>query len=159
MGKDENIDTIKYYAISKYSAKFYNEDGVYTRNEWAHISEIGREFQGTKLTLKDYIEVENRYINCFKLILDEYEIRYLTVQDVEKYWTINDVSIALNDIGLKVSEIDKKILTDISNGLYYTGDNLVALFQLMFRSYLWCRLVEKNKQVQIDMGDDLYMHL
>ena len=52
-----------HYRISKYNPKFRDEDGFYTRKEWTSISDIGESFDGSEVTIHEYLEIENISIN------------------------------------------------------------------------------------------------
>ena len=55
--------------ITKYDPKFRDENGVYLRDEWYLISQIGKTFDGKVFTASEYFEAENRYIESLKILL------------------------------------------------------------------------------------------
>ena len=52
------------HEIVKYSPLFYDANGVFHKNEWTSCSEIGKSFDGKKLTTEEYFTTENNYIKC-----------------------------------------------------------------------------------------------
>lgn len=56
-------DTENDYSISKYRPQFYDQQSCYTRNEWISISDIGKSFDDGVLTVNEYLETEQHYID------------------------------------------------------------------------------------------------
>lgn len=122
--------------IVKYSPDGYNEQGVYCRDEWSSIYDIGRSFSGVILTKDDYLEVENNYINCAVDIITQSGCKYLTIGYVEDY----------NHIGYQYkSRISKNQITTILRD--------------MIREEVYCVLVNLKHNVMIDVGYDYYMYI
>lgn len=48
------------YRISKYNPKYRDEHGIYTRDEWTSISDVGEYFNGYEVTMEEYLDTENR---------------------------------------------------------------------------------------------------
>lgn len=72
------------YRITKYNPK-YRLNGVYQKNEWTSISDIGKSFDDGVLSLEDYLKVENSYIQfCLKAI-EAAGISELSVSNPEIY--------------------------------------------------------------------------
>lgn len=56
-----NSPFIKYGCeIVKYQPQYY-KDGVYTKNEWISVSDIGESFDGEVLTKEEYLMVESAH--------------------------------------------------------------------------------------------------
>lgn len=53
---------MKTYRITKYNPKNREKDGVYSKDEWTSISDIGKSFGDYKLTASDYLKVEDQYL-------------------------------------------------------------------------------------------------
>lgn len=54
---------MKCWRITKYNPKFRNELGHYQKKEWTSVSDIGKIFEGKQLTVEEYLNTENLYIN------------------------------------------------------------------------------------------------
>ena len=66
----DNLNFLKAsHEIVKYSPEYYDENGVYQRNEWTAFSDIGKEYEGKVVTKEDYLDVENRFIDITQSIL------------------------------------------------------------------------------------------
>jgi len=55
---------IKLLEITKYNPKFRDEDGAYIPEEWTGRHQIGQKFDGTVLTEKNYLEIEDKYVQA-----------------------------------------------------------------------------------------------
>ena len=122
--------------VVKYSPDGYNEQGVYCRDEWSSICDIGRTFSGVTLTEDDYLEVENNYINCAVDIMTQSGCKYLTIGYIQDY----------NHIGYKYKS-------------RITKDQLATILRDMLRENIYCVLVNLKHKVMIDVGYDYYMHI
>jgi hypothetical protein len=50
------------FRITKFDPRLRSEDGVFMRDEWTSISDIGRTYPTGVFTLAEYIEVEEAYV-------------------------------------------------------------------------------------------------
>lgn len=72
------------YRISKYNPE-NRVGGVYTVNEWTSFSDIGKIYEGTKLSYEMYQKTERSYIRfCLKL-MEWAHISDISIQQVEYY--------------------------------------------------------------------------
>ena len=88
------------YRISKYNPKYRDEHGIYTRDEWTSISDVGEYFNGYEVTMEEYLETENRYVKAIDIILDYLKISYLYIMELEKYE--NDITNTSNDFYINI---------------------------------------------------------
>ncbi len=73
-----------YYRISKYDPQF-RKNGIYTKNEWTSVYDVGNIFDGTKLTKSEYLKVENNYLLAIEKIMDSTHTKSLTICKLEDY--------------------------------------------------------------------------
>ena len=125
----------KTHLIVKYSPDGYDEDGIYRRHEWTEYSDVGKTYAGKKLSLEEYLEIENRYIECALDIITQSQCRYLTIGYVEDY---NNLGYSYKD-RIPV-ERASKVLRD------------------MLRSKVFCVLVNLRRKVVMHVGYDYYMY-
>ena len=63
---------MKERVIVRYNPKYYDTQGVYTKDEWTDFSDVGREFEGKRLSIEEYLVVENNFIafvrECVELV-------------------------------------------------------------------------------------------
>ena len=115
------------YRISKYNPK-NRIDGVYTVDEWTDYSDIGMIFDGKVFTEQEYLEMENRYINC---ILDIYKI------------------CAIDAVEITDLEIYDSVLWNGND--YVTYDNMNKIICDCLRNKCWCKLEQKDFLSILDM--------
>ena len=75
---------MKYYRISKYDPQ-YRIEGVYQRDEWTSISDIGGEYDGRVFSEKEYYKVEKNYLDFVLGVWRCQGIDRLTVAELENY--------------------------------------------------------------------------
>ena len=57
------------YRLSKYDPSKRSSDGHFTANEWTSVSDIGRTFDGGTVSLSDYMEAEDAYVDAVRTML------------------------------------------------------------------------------------------
>lgn len=142
---DRRRNSLKWFKkqndIVKYKPEGYNEEGVYTLDEWTDYSEIGRSFSGKVLTMEEYELVENDYINCVMDIIQYVNIKYL-----------------------RISLFGRKRVIRLKNKSYKEGSRIKAedirpILRANLRNEYGCALVNVKRDFQVDFGWDYYMHV
>ena len=59
---------MQWYRITKYDPAF-RDNGIYTRDEWTSISDVGKTYNGVPFSMDEYVKVESNYIACVKSIM------------------------------------------------------------------------------------------
>lgn len=72
------------YRITKYNPLFRNDEGIYLKEDWTAISDIGKVFNGKELTIESYKKTEDSYITVIHSIMEYLNVPYLTVTDVTR---------------------------------------------------------------------------
>lgn len=141
------------YIISKYNPKFRDEHGCYTKDEWTSISDIGECFQGVKMSLGEYLDMERRYIKALNVILDDLKVEHLYVMELEK--EENEI-IEITD-GLTKDIIET--INCIEEGKELNREGIEHTIIGVLRELFWCGLYSKGTHIIIRPGYDFYMHL
>jgi hypothetical protein len=71
--------------IVKYKPQYY-KDGIYTKNEWISVSDIGSSFDGEVLTKEEYLRVEAAYVDTVKELLEISGVKFLTIVNPNTYY-------------------------------------------------------------------------
>lgn len=69
--------------MTKYDPPFRNESGAYTGDEWTMFSEIGETFDGVRLTLSTYLDVEARHLVALASFFEESGTSMVTAESVQ----------------------------------------------------------------------------
>ena len=72
-----------FHEIVKYAPSGYNKDGIYTSDDWTSISDIGKSFNGKILSVKDYLKVEEQYVNTVLMIMSALDCECLAIEYIE----------------------------------------------------------------------------
>jgi hypothetical protein len=130
------VDGMISIRVSKYDLKYRDENGFYQREEWISYYDIGREFLGEVLTEKQYLAVENSYLNVIRKLYEIYPSLVLHINGLELFdedddrWHENDA--------ITKEKVDK-------------------LARAVLREELWCKLIDEN--VEVHFGYDYYMYI
>ncbi|MBR5027862.1 MAG: hypothetical protein IKX51_01455, partial [Bacteroidales bacterium] len=73
------------HEIVKYHPEFYDDNGRYLKEEWTSFDDVGRVYGGKVVTIDDYLEIENRFIEITHAILEESGCKFVTLGYVENY--------------------------------------------------------------------------
>ncbi|MDQ1236449.1 hypothetical protein QE450_003947 [Paenibacillus sp. SORGH_AS306] len=81
------------WRITKYNPKYRDEKGVYLRDEWTSISEIGSITNNNViLTIQDYISTENKYVKVVLDIMSCLDIQKLSISGLKKWGNKLDIT-------------------------------------------------------------------
>ncbi len=72
------------YRITKYNP-INRIDGVYMKDEWTSVSDIGKVFGGTMLSEDVYLKTEQAYIDCCIELIEKAKISKLYIKQAEYY--------------------------------------------------------------------------
>ena len=61
------------------NSALYNEEGHYTTNEWTAMCDVDRVRDGHLLTIDEYLEVEQKYVNSVIKVMELTGCKYLTI--------------------------------------------------------------------------------
>ena len=126
-----------YHEIVKYEPRFYDENGVYQKDEWTSFFDVGKEYEGKVVTMEDYLDVENRFIGITRAVLEAAGCSFVTLGYVEsgKRKGIKE------GMRVRIQEVD-------------------PFLRLALRGKAFIVFINKRKGIQFDYNDEvLYMHL
>jgi hypothetical protein len=127
---------MKYWRISKYNPIFRDDYGAYRREDWTSFDDIGRVFNGTLLTLADYIQMEDRYVSTALHFAHGAGILELIASEVE---------LRRSNLG-------------VSEGMHVSINRASEIIKTSLRSFMWCKL-ELPFQFYLHFGYDYYMYI
>ncbi|MBQ3207619.1 MAG: hypothetical protein IJN30_00090 [Bacteroidales bacterium] len=133
----DNLNFLKAsHEIVKYSPEYYDENGVYQRNEWTAFSDIGKEYEGKVVTKEDYLDVENRFIDITQSILKAAGCTYIT-------------------LGYIYSR-----RKNLKEGKRVRISDIAPYIRLALRGKAYIVFINSKRNIQFDFSEDyLYMHL
>ncbi len=140
------------YRLSKYNPHKRNEKGILLEDEWTSVSDIGLTFNGLELTVEDYINVENAYIDFIEYILNKINESYIIVE-FEDRRSHDEQKI---DAGVDLLLLPINI--DINNNEKLDKDTLLNVCRLALREEIWCK-VESENNYFIHFGYDYYVYI
>ncbi len=125
---------ISYRRLAGLNANNEFSTGIYTRNEWTSVSDIGRSFDGVILTPDEYQRVEDAYVAVAISFLKESRLSAVTVD------------------GLENSEFCP---IPLEEGMTIDIRNLPEVVRLILQEKVWCRLI--SQKTFLHFGYDYYM--
>lgn len=147
-----------WHEIVKYSPENYDENGVYTKDEWISKGDIGTVYEGKPFTLEEYLNVEQRYVNVILSIMDATNCRYLTIQ----YLEADKAYIAKRIKTSRFNKIDSPLLRSISlleENKRISIEKISDVLRLALREYIYVELSNKEHEVFIKFGYDYYLNV
>lgn len=138
------------WRITKYNPAYRNAEGHYLRDEWTSASEIGKSFHGEILTLEDYLQVENAYVDTVMKFLEVYQIENVRLIHLETYGLSDvDKSSPLYDAAFDTISLAEDMLVTIAQ--------IPIVCKMTLREYIYCQLITEDFFVQF--GYDYYLFI
>ena len=153
---------MKERVIVKYNPKYYDIQGVYTKDEWTDFSDVGREFEGKRLSIEEYLVVENNFIAFVRECLELIGCKYLTIdwnwwngdkksyRDSIKSNCKLDPNFEETEYLALFNEVEVKNRVSIPKSM--------CLFRLMLRCSLGISLSNRKRKIKLYMGYEYYLH-
>jgi hypothetical protein len=141
---------MNYWRITKYNPIYRNAKDEFIKNEWTSYWDIGKIYQNSALTIKEYLLVENKYINAIICFMNYLEIKSFRITGLEKY---DNLSFFHDNMSKKM-EMFFKTLQDDS---LIKKDTIAYISRLVLREYIWCKL--ESPVMFIHFGYDYYMYI
>jgi hypothetical protein len=146
-------DSWRYKAvgITKYNPIYYDENGVYTKDEWTSISDVGKTYDGHIFTIREYLETEKKYIEAVKIIMQLNKCEYMNIRYLHK----NDYKKGI--VVEEDEELDKEYIKIVDKQKINYND-IAVVIKLILREAIWCDLINLSKRLYIRFGYDYYMY-
>jgi len=137
--------------ITKYNTLHYNENGVYTKDEWTSIYDVGKIYDGKVFTIQDYLETEKRYIEAVKIIMRLNKCKELNIRHLEKHDYVKGFTVEEDE------KLEEKYIK-IENKQKINYKDIEIVIKLILRETIWCDLINLSKRLYIRFGYDYYMY-
>ena len=147
-----------WHEIVKYSPENYNENGVYTKDEWISRSYIGIVYEGKPFTLGEYLDVEQRYVNVVLSVMNATNCKYMTIQylEADKNYIAKQIKVS------KFRKIDSRLLSSVpllEKNRKISSTKLSDILRLALREYIYVVLSNKEHGVFVRFGYDYYLNI
>lgn len=145
------------YGISKYNPRLRDKSRHYLKEDWTGVGDIGKVYEGKKLTVKDYLEVENAYVSAIETILTLMHVPKLHVTNLCRVYPLAEL---WKYNGHHEGLYDSKMLDYFSRA---EGKKVVkrqeveTLIRLLLREDLTCFKVGYKDDLSIIIGYDYLM--
>lgn len=147
--------------IVKYNPDYYNENGVYTKEEWSSFNDIGEKFGDEVLTIKEYVNTENNFIDFIIDCLKISDCKFLTVD-----WSWEYEKKNLRSCMKRISELDAdfdeygylELLHRIESKKKISISIARLLIKLMLRESFNLSLSNKKRKIKFYIGYEYYLH-
>jgi hypothetical protein len=124
------------YRISKFDSKYRNSEGIYTKDEWTSIGDVGKMYDGKTFTMSEYLRVENQYLAFINKICVMDNIRDAQITGLEDY---------------------KHVCTFYDGETLTRMDDILKVAKSCLREEYWCRLTMTSNFVHF--GYDYYLYI
>jgi hypothetical protein len=137
------------YRLSKYDPAKRNAAGVYLPKEWTSVSDIGRTFDGQTVSVSDYVEIEDAYVDAVRTLLLASGITSMSVADLE---------LRLPERQVHLTDAVLESCRRVRDNHVVSGAGLDAITRACLREYLWCRL-EGPGGAYVHFGYDFFVYV
>lgn len=142
------------WRITKYNPSNRDESGRYNVKDWTSFYDIGKEFNGEKVTVYDYLQVEEAYIRSILAFIDAHNINYMTVKELER----PEESLQINRYtSLYTNDMINMYKTLKEDDTLNTTE-IEVLSRLILREHIWCKL-QHGKTLYVHFGYDYYLYM
>ncbi|MDF2947977.1 MAG: hypothetical protein K0S51_2656 [Bacillales bacterium] len=139
------------WRITKYNPLFRDQQGIYFKDEWTSMYDIGSTFPDGLFNIDEYLRIENLYVNAVTSIMDCIGVNYLQIEGLEK-WSDSIEILDFNEIyDNEMSDLFKQLC----NGDKLDKQMVRIVCKLILRNNLWCRLT--NERMYVHFGHEYYM--
>lgn len=138
------------WRISKYDPELRDAQGHFEGNDWTFFAQVGRSFNGKRLTYEDYVAVENVYVHSIMRFLSDAGLASLQVSGLTPPSATFMPSRELQDILLRPE--------DLRNDSVIELDWLADVIRLNLREIDWCKLQEVGR-FYLHFGWDYYVYI
>ena len=152
------LDSDSRSEIVKYSPSMYNSRGQCVVDDWTSCTDIGKSFNGRTLAIKDYLYVENCYVETILDIMRLIGCKQVTLFSFNPVYPIEFPTGMNEQIKESSLSIIKKVGV-IESGKRYTPTCATDILRLCLRELVDCYFINLSKGLQFDVGYDYYLHL
>ncbi len=124
------------YRVTKYNPQWRDAKGVFCKEDWTSICDIGKTIAGRRITESEYMQIESAYVDSALRFLELAQIPALKVCGLEDH---NDAA--------KIAEGEELATRD-----------LAPVLRDVLREKYWCRL-ERTGEAFVHVGYDYYMYI
>jgi hypothetical protein len=140
------------YRITKYNPVFRDNNGWYHEDDWIMIWQIGDTFNGRVFTTNDYLQMEDKYWETLRYLLELSDVDLMKIVHVERADNIKPFFTTNKYVDTQFVEKAIKLNRPIRIS------NIEIVVRLCLRGIIWCKLISKTK-VNVSFGYDYYMYL
>ena len=145
---------MNHWRVTKYNPQYRNQKGVYTKEEWTDVADIGKTFQGEVFTLENYLKTEKTYITAIKNFWQASNLNSLEITNLELYPVKN---LIYEGIDLAIPDTYRKYFQQLQSQFIFFSD-IADMSRLIMRGLLWAKL-EAQEAFYLHFGYDFYMYI
>lgn len=149
------------WRITKYNPKNRNKHGLFLDESWTSFSEVGRNINGFRLTLNEYMRVEEAYVQAVKYFFEPVKRSTFKICEPEQIDSIE----GLGEIKKIYSALYPQELLDLfsklGEGHSLDYEEMGKLCRLILREHIWGKIVFEDDchKMFAHFGYDYYMYL
>ena len=145
------------HSVVKYNPIYFCSNGLYQKQEWTSMWDIGKTFDGYVFSREEYLQMETRYVNTALKILEASGCKYLTIFYYKGFYNSLE---SLRESPL----MDDDIYLFKRAGYFESGSRISLnrvdpLLRLNLRDWSTFFFLNIKNNVQLDIGYDYYMHI
>jgi len=144
---------MKCWRITKYDPAFRDNKDRFTKETWTSISDVGQDFEGEKLTIEEYLRVEQLYVDAVIGLTKTLGIATIEIRGLEKH----EEKLDPGDWASIYSQDIYRVFEYTTEAICLPIEDVGSICRLVLREQLWCKL--ESTQMFVHFGYDFYMYL
>ena len=152
-----------HYELSKYNPLYRiykNGNRYYSRPDWTGISDIGKTFNNSTLSVSDYLKIETAYVDAVGTIMEYKKIDTLIWkgENFSKWQSSNDIKNRISDALYSKLYTDEifSIYDSLENGVVLNKNAIDKAVRLLLREEIGGILIFPRK-LKVFVGYDYLM--
>lgn len=142
-----------WHEIVKYAPQYY-KDGIYTKDEWYTICQLGEFCDGKKFEIVEYLETVEKYVDTAIDIMKFLNIKYLSIYNT--FLGFDSMGALAN---LPFGGNVRDVFNYNTEGKRVPLSKMPPLIRLAFENPFSFHFVNHSKDFYLRFGFDCYMHV
>lgn len=150
------------HSVVKYNPECFKGKSHFTKNQWICMKDVGQVIGGHLVTLDEYLDVEQKYVDSVIKIMELTDCKYLTVSYMEDtIQTTKESILEMLDRKNPFLQYDKLLYNSymkLYEGRRFDVIGIPDIIRLNLRGYTYTALTNLQKGLEIHFGFDYYMY-
>lgn len=149
------------WRITKYDPNKRDKDGLFLEESWTSFSDVGRITSGSRLTVNEYIQVEEAYIKAVEYFFEPVKDYSVEICDFEQVDSIEEIKVIKERYFELYPQELLCLFLKLKDGYSLCYEEIGNLCRLILREHIWGKISfeDDDRKIFAHFGYDYYMYL